>query len=159
MTDLSAAAILAGPDYFHCNNYNCRMSHSACSMRRRVARQQNEEGKDITFSKCLDCEVKEGPVECSTHYAQYRADIQRRGPIVGTTEPLFRVKPEALAERQKILAKRNPEPNGTKRVNVQFEPEDVWVWEKLRDRAKANRRDIRHEAFIMIREGVTSCTN
>jgi hypothetical protein len=145
-------------------------------MRRRVARQQNEEGKDITFSKCLDCEVKEGPVEkvcmvegcgkkitargrCSTHYAQYRADIQRRGPIVGTTEPLFRVKPEALAERQKILAKRNPEPNGTKRVNVQFEPEDVWVWEKLRDRAKANRRDIRHEAFIMIREGVTSCTN
>ena len=57
------AAILASPDYFTCQNYNCRMSRSACSMRKREARVADEEGRFITFSKCLDCEVKEGPVE------------------------------------------------------------------------------------------------
>ena len=178
-----AAAILASPDYFLCKLYNCRMSHSACTMRRKVARQQNEDGKDITFSKCLDCPVKESVVEkvcmvegcgkkilsrlrCSTHYAQYRAEIKKRGPMAGeakaspapeTTEPLFKVKPEALAARQKILAKRIPTTpmDGTKRVNVQFTGQDVALWEQLKARAKKNRRDLRTEALFIIEQALT----
>ena len=180
----TAESILSSPDYFLCEKYNCRMSLSACTMRSRVARQQDEDGKDVTFSKCLDCEAKEVPVEkvcmvegcgkkitargrCSTHYAQYRAEIQRRGPIV--TEPaaekgpgqpaetLFKVKPEALAARQKILAKRIPTTpmDGTKRVNVQFTGPDVALWEQLKARAKKNRRDLRTEALFIIEQALT----
>ena len=107
---------------------------------------------------------------CSTHYAQYRAEIQRRGPIVGEgkqpepTETLFRVKPEALAARQKILAKRNPNPiekpgqkaDITKRVNVQFSGPDVALWEKLKASAKKSRRDLRTEALFIIEQALTT---
>lgn len=41
-------------------------------------------------------------------------------------------------------------PNGTKRVNVQFSGPDVAIWERLRDSAKRNRRDIRTEALYII---------
>jgi hypothetical protein len=180
--------ILSSPEFFLCKTFNCRMSHEACTMRIRVARQQDEDGKDVTFSKCLDCEAKEVPVEkvcmvegcgkkitargrCSTHYAQYRSEIQKRGrvPVVGTTKPLvpekdlFRVKPEVLSERQKILDARakkgahpvSPKIPTTKRVNVQFTGPDVALWEQLKARAKKNRRDLRTEALFIIEQALT----
>lgn len=186
MTDVSQAqAILASPDYFLCEKYNCRMSHSACSMRKRVARQQDEDGKDVTFSKCLDCPVKEGPVEkvcmvegcgkkitargrCSTHYAQYRSEIQKKGkvPVVGEgakpktnlpVDPLpgkaiSRVDYVAIAAQQKIPAEKKP--NGTKRVNVTFTGPDMALWEKLKAQAKRNRRDLRTEALFIIEQAI-----
>lgn len=60
-------------------------------------------------------------------------------------------KPENMHENMQAPKKAN----GTKRVNVEFRGPDVELWEKLRDRAKRNRRDIRTEAICIIEAALT----
>ena len=129
--------------------------------------QQAERGKIMDPKKCpVDGCGK--PVKargmCMTHY--YREYSKGKFPTKRTpadppepekkpdppATPAAPKKPENMHENMhaKKIPNENTAPTGTKRVNVQFSGPDVAIWERLRDSAKRNRRDIRTEALYII---------
>jgi hypothetical protein len=119
---------------------------------------------------------------CYDHYFEMRKELKKK-PVATEPEkkyaniaeiekaidkqtaeipgPIITVKPEALAARKKILAKRIPKTplEGTKRVKVTFTGQDVAIWERLRDRARKNRRDLSTECLIMLESMLDYETN
>lgn len=174
----TVAAILASPEFFLCRAYNCRMSREACGRRRAAAMEAEAEDKKTVFSKCIECQQaergkimdpKKCPVDgcgkpvkargmCMTHY--YREYSKGKFPTKRTPadppEPEKKPDPPATPaapkkpENMHANMQAEKKPNGTKRVNVQFSGPDVAIWERLRDSAKRNRRDIRTEALYII---------
>lgn len=96
-------------------------------------------------------ETKQPAPETKTPIPETKAPEPEK-KIETPATPAPQKKPENMHENMhaKKIPNENTAPTGTKRVNVQFSGPDVAIWERLRDSAKRNRRDIRTEALYII---------